>query len=461
MGLKARMLGVGVVAVVAMLVGAGVAGAYPSVVRVESKTATSIASAFVNRVAVDVASPVTVTDGTDPLAPTPDTTTCAAESPLAAVLGASTAAAPVRVYKDAGTGKWRIAGIKGLTEPAVVPPATQPAWYWRLYVDQSPIDNGLASAAYQDACTTTVPIGSEVLLYQACGSKTTGCFTGTPLYARIRDGGPYDVAPQTVPGAKAPVVVRTIADKAPAGATVSTDEGASSVALDTGPLFGQTSVPFTEYGPHTIMVAKGDGSRPPVRMNVCVSEGNDGYCGSTKVQSPADIPYVTPSPCETNGHDGLCGTTDTSGPITHVTNIVNKKAYKAKKGPGQVKGTIDVDPNGVQDVRLRLTRTVTVKTKVKVKTKKKTKKPKYKTKTVKRCSTWNDSTLLLETTKKCGTASGKYFNTDLSDLRNEFAYSFAMALPRGSYVLEIVARDENGFKDAPVNGRNVLKFTVA
>jgi hypothetical protein len=455
------MLGAGVVAMVATWSGVSVAGASPSVVRVESKTATTIGSAFVNRVAVDAPAAVTVKDGTDQLAPSPDTTTCAPESPMAAVLSAATAAAPVRVFKDAGTGKWRIAGIKGLTEPAVVPPATQPAWYWRLYVDQSPVDDGLASAAYQDACTTTVPPGAEVLLYQACGSKTTGCFSGTPLYARIRDGGPYDIAAQTVPGRQAPVVVRTIGDKAPAGATVTTDEGASSVALDTGPLYGQASVPFTEYGPHTIMVAKGDGTRPPVRMAVCVSEGNDGFCGSTRVQSPPEIPYVTPSPCATNGHDGLCGTTDTSGPITHVTNIINKKAFKAGKGPGQVKGTIDVDPNGVQDVRLRLTRTVTIKTKVKVKTRRKKAKVKYRTRTVKRCSAWSDATLLIETTKKCGTAAGAFFPADLSDLRNEFTYSFAMTLPRGSYVLEVVARDENGFKDAPANGRNVLKFTVA
>lgn len=455
------MLGVGVVAVVAMVVGEGVAGASPSVVRVESKTATGIGSAFVNRVAVDAAEAVTVKDGTDPLAPSPDSTTCAADSPMAAVLDAASGAAPVRVSKDAGTGKWRIAGIKGLTEPAIQAPATQPAWYWRLFVDQSAVDNGLASAAYQDACTTTVPPGAEVLLYQACGSRTTGCFTGTPLYARIRDGGPYDIAAQTVPGRKAPVVIRTIGDKAPTGATVTTDEGVSAVSLDSGPTYGQAQVAFTEYGPHTIMVAKGDATRPPVRMAVCVSEGNDGFCGSTRTQAPPEIPYTTPSPCATNGHDGLCGTTDTSGPVTHVTNITNKKAFKAKKGPGQVKGTIDVDPNGVKDVQLRLTRTVTVKTKVKVKTKKKTKKPKYRTKTVKRCSAWDDGTLLLQTTKKCGTSAGKWFPTDLSDLRNEFSYSFAMALPRGSYVLEVLSRDENGFKDAPATGRNVLKFTVA
>lgn len=462
MGHHARTLSAVVAALVATLLSAAAAGAHPSVVRVESKTYTGIGAAFVNRTAVDTTGSVTIKDATDPLAADPATATCAADSPVAALI-AALGANQVRTIQDPDTGTWLISSIKGFGQPAAGTgsPATPPAWYWRLYVDQAPVDHGANTYNTQDACTTTVPEKSEVLLYQACGAKAqSSCYPSTPLYARIREGGPYDIAPQTIPGRGAPVVVRTIADLHPVGATVTTDEGVSAISLDSGPLFGQAGVGFTNYGPHTIMVSKGDGSRPPVRMAVCVSEGNDGYCGSTKVQAPVEIPYVNPSPCDTNGHDGRCGTPDTSGPVTHVSNITNKKTFKAKKGPGQVKGTIDVDPNGVKDVQLRLTRTVTIKTKVKVKTKHKTKKPRYKTKTVKRCSVWNDDTLLLQTTKKCGTASGKFFAADLSDLRDAFTYSFALALPRGSYVLEVVARDENGYKDAPAAGRNVLKFTV-
>jgi hypothetical protein len=458
MGHHARTLSALVAAMVATLAGAAPAGAHGSVVRVESTTATSIGSAFVNRVAVDAPGPVTIGDATDPLNPSPATATCAADSPVAALI-AALGTTQVRTIKDPANGAWLISSIKGFSEPTGSP-AAPPAWHWRLYVDQGPVDHGANTYNTQEACTSSVPTGAEVLLYQACGSKTAGCFTGTPLYARVREGGPYDIAPQTVPGRLAPVVVRTLADLGPTGATVTTDEGARSVSLDTGPLYGRTSVGFTNYGPHTIMVSKGDGSRPPVRMGVCVSEGSDGFCGSAKTQAPAEIPYVIPSPCDTNGHDGFCGTPDTSGPVAHVGNITDKKTFKARKGPGQVTGTLDVDPNGVKDVQLRLTRTVLVRTKVKVKTKRRTKKPKYRYKTVKRCSAWDDGTLLLKTTKKCGPAAGTFFAADLSDLRNAFTYSFALTLPRGSYVLEVVARDENGFKDAPAAGRNVLKFTV-
>jgi hypothetical protein len=446
MGHHARTLSALVVATVATLVAASNATAFPSVVRVETKAMATIGSgAYVNRVAVDTPGEVTIADATDPS----QTATCAATSPVAALI-AALGPAQVQTLKDTTSGRWLISSIKGLAQPAIVAPATSPAWSWRLYVDQ---------AAAADACAATVPTGSEVLLYQACGAKTTGCYPGTPLYMRVRDGGPYDIAAQTVPGRRAPTAVRTIADLGPTGATVTTDEGNASIALENGVLPGQTGVFFDNYGPHVIMASKGDGSRPPVRMNLCVSEGNDGFCGSARYQPPPEIPYVTPSPCATNGHDGLCGTPDTSGPITHVTNITNQKVFKAKKGPGQVKGTIDVDPNGVQDVKLRLTRVVAVKTKVKVKTKKKTKKPKYRYKTVKRCTAWDDATALLKPAR-CGTRYAKWFGTDLSDLRNEFSYSFALTLPRGAYTLEVLARDENGFKDATAAGRNVLTFTV-
>jgi hypothetical protein len=198
---------------------------------------------------------------------------------------------------------------------------------------------------------------------------------------------------------------------------------------------------------------------------MCSTDGHDGNSGTTAVTPPPFDVGDYPAPCTTNGHDGFCGTTDTSGPVTHVTNITNKKVYKTKKGPGQVKGTIDVDPNGVGAVKLRLTRVLTTKVKVKVKTKRKKgskKKPKtrYRYKTVKRCYAWDDDSLLLLATKKCGTKYGTWWTAELSDLRNEFSYSFAMAMPKGTYTLEVSATDEDGHVDAPAAGRNVLTFTV-
>ncbi|MCW2995518.1 MAG: hypothetical protein JWQ18_3013 [Conexibacter sp.] len=459
MGHLARTLTASIAVLAATLVVVSNAAAFPSVVRVETRDMNSIASgAFVNRVAVDTPGPVTITDAGDATV----STTCAAASPVAAVV-AAVGAAQVKTIKDPTTGQWLISSIKGATQPTTITaPAVNPQWFWRVYVDQGPVDNGAYNFNQQESCGgPDVPAGSEVLVYKACANTTissTACYSGTPLYLRVRQGGAYDIAAQTVPGRGAPVVVRAIADKTPATALFGTDEGVTATSSATGENPGETGVSFTNPGPHSIIVVASNGTRPPGRMSVCVSEGNDGFCGSTRYQPPPDIVYP-PSPCATNGHDGLCGTLDTSGPITHVTNIINKKVFKRKKGPGQVAGTIDTDPNGVQDVKLRLTRVVTAKVKVKAKRTKSRKKPKARYRTVKRCTAWNDTTALLQSTK-CGTKYAKWFATDLSDLRDKFTYSFAMTLPAGTYTLEVLAADENGSKDAPAAGRNVLTFTV-
>jgi hypothetical protein len=446
MGHHARTLTAVVAVFATTFVVASSASAHPSVVRVETKAGNG---AFVPRMAVDTPSGVAITE-TDPLHVAADIA-CAADSPAAALVHAL-GAAQVLFTHDAGTNGWRVRSVKGLAEPPIASGKTTPPWVWRLYVDQHamPADEACNSAP--------VPVGSEVLLYQGCSAAPNGCFPGTPLYLRVRDGGPYDIAAQLVPGRGAPVVVRTIADLGPVGATVLTDEGVSSVSLATGPLTGQTGVSFTEPGPHAITAFKGDGSRPPARMNVCVSEGNDGFCGSTRYVPPPDVPYE-PSPCATNGHDGLCGTPDTTGPTSHVTNIKHKQKFKKGRGPGKVSGTIDTDPNGVQDVRMRLTRVSTTRVRIKAKKRSSKKKAKVRYRTVKRCTTWDEGTALLETAK-CGTKYGKWFEGELNDLRNGFTYSFAMTLPAGTYTLEVEARDENKVKDLLVAGRSRLTFTV-
>jgi hypothetical protein len=470
MGHHARTLTALLAVLATTLVVSSTAAARPSVVRVETKSYGSVGTgAFVNRVAVDTTGDVTITDSTGVAPPA----SCAATSPVAAVL-AAVGAGQLATTFDATTSNWAITSVKGLSQPPPsVPPAAPagPAWVWRLYVDQAPIDAN-------EACKSAVPIGSEVLLYQACGSKTQSCYSGTPLYMRVRDGGPYDIASQTVPGRGAPVAVRTIGDRGPTGAVVSTDEGFSSGSLPTGPLAGQTAISFREYGPHGIIATKGDGSRPPARLALCVTEGNDGFCGSTRYQPPDEIPYDASS-CATNGHDGFCGTIDATGPVTHVTNMTQKKQFKKKKGPGQVTGTIDIDPNRVKYVKLRLTRVTTSRvlikpaknkkakakksaagataTAAKGKAKKKPAKKRYRT--VKRCTAWSDTTALLESAK-CGAKYAKWFDAELDDLRTSFSYSFAMTLPAGTYTLEVEGADENGFKDLPAPGRNVLAFVV-
>jgi hypothetical protein len=330
-----------------------------------------------------------------------------------------------------------------------------------------------------------VPDGSEVLVFPSCTAPPANpnlCFTGGPLYIKVSGGTPYPTQPSAVGGNRTFVSIGVVEDvfNPNTGATtigpstdslVSTDEGGPAVMSNDPERLGIAFVRFTEWGNHAIRAT--ETGKVPGRANVCATDGQDGFCGTSKPDFNAFVVEQFPSTCATNGHDGFCGTTDTSGPVTHVTNITHKRTFKKKKGPGQLAGTIDVDPNGVKDVQVRLTRVTKGRVAIKAKKKKRSsskaksravtakakKKPKKRYKTVKRCTAWDDSTALLEPAK-CGTKYGKWFPAELNDLRNGFTYTFGMTMPNGSYTLEVLAADENGAKDVAAPGRNVLTFTV-
>jgi hypothetical protein len=454
MGLHARMLISATVVALALVSGASAASAQSNLVRVETPALQSTPSALVDRMPVAPAGAVTVTDPVSH-----NTATCEATSPIAA-LDAAVGPAGWTAAVD-GTGVVTITSIKGTTQPLVppaAPPGTKPAWSWMTMVSELPAS---------DPCHKVMGAGEEALFFPSCTDKVktgqSSCFTGGALYMRIRDGGPTDLVAQTVPGRGAPVVSHVILADVNGGiaptlqASVSTDEGFSTTSNDPHKE-GLATVSFTEFGPHWIRASQN--GMVPVRMLVCASEGNDGFCGTQKVPPPPEIPYGD-SPCDTNGHDGFCGTVDTSGPVTHVTNITNKQTFKKRKSPGQVKGTISEDPASVQYVKLRLTRVSTGRVLIKAKKKSKSKKKaKKRYRTVKRCMAWDDNTALFETAK-CGTKYAKWFESDLDDLKQNFKYSFALTLPAGTYTLEVQSADLDNHLDAPDPGRNVITFTVA
>ena len=408
--------------------------------------------------------------------------TCGANS-VAAVLEAGIGHGNWAGSVDSATGLTKITTIRGLG------PTTTP-WQWAVVAGGEFL---VPAQTPRDLCTTTVPENTEALFYPLCTdrTKTVGCFTGGPLYMLISGAsGLYDTKPAIVPGLNTAVSV-LVAEITPPGpsptdpntwlpstntpstdSTLDTDEGGRGVPTNKDRFNpGVGEVQFAEWGDHWIRAS--ETGKVPERMPVCATQGGDGFCGTTKT---AQNPFIPPDPlinCATNGHDGYCGTVDTSGPVVHVANIKNKQVFKKKKGPGQLKGTMDVDPAGVGEVKVRLSRQV--RTKVLIKPKKKTsskkktarksavaaatkKKPKKRYRTVTRCTVWDDGTLNLETAK-CGKAP-KWFNAELSDLRYAFSYSFAMTLPAGTYTLEVQSKDEDGHLDPPTPGRNVLTFTV-
>jgi hypothetical protein len=407
-------------------------------------------------------------DETQPITKTVVTgsVTCAGNSPVAILDAAVGSANWTVAATTTGPANFAIASIKGVAVPATANP-----WTWVAYVAQQYADN---------PCTAKVPEGEEVVLFPWCAParRQASCFVGGPLWLRFEGQSFYTIDPQPV-GFNNPVIIRGVESPAPGAqagpgvpspdSTLTTD-GGYTARTDNVTGNGTAVVRFPAKGPHSVTISEAD--KVPDRAPVCVSAGVDGFCGSVAAPATPFDPNLYPSVCDTNGHDGFCGTQDTSGPVAHVLNITNKRVFRKGKGPGQITGHLDPDPNGVKGVRVRLTRVSTKRVLIKTKRKatrkatkaavaaaKTRKAPRKRYRTVKSCTAWDGGTALLEPAR-CGTTNGKWFDADLSDLRFDFSYHFAMTLPSGSYVLEVEASDENGFKDAPAAGRNVLAFTV-
>jgi hypothetical protein len=383
--------------------------------------------------------------------------TCKPDSAIAALQTAVGAGAITFANTSPDTTNARITKLLGVgvAAPAATPPT------WEVYAGGVYISNPCASLSADYA-------GTEVLAYLKCGAGDTrlsnGCFNGTPLMLRLLKEGFWPlIAINSQISVPVYVFRASTGGVAPATTSfLSVDRDSKQIVTDQKFLDGSARIDLPDNrGPHTIVAQNVNGGTidVPDRVPVCATDGRDGFCGTTKSDI---VPFNVddfPSPCVTNGHDGFCGTADTSGPVTHVLNIKDKQVFKKKKGPGQIKGSLDPDPNGVGKVRFRLSRQVQGRVAIKPKKKAK-KKAKTRYRKIMRCTVWNGDTLNIESVKCTKKTTAKWFDMDLSDLRNEFTYGFALTMPAGKYVLEVESTDENGFKDAPAAGRNVITFTV-
>jgi hypothetical protein len=482
MGLHARMHAVLCAALVlAIAASASPAGAMSVVVRAETN-GVDVLQAFVPRQAATLTSGGAAVDG------------CPSDSPIAALRQVLPQAGDLVVDHDAGTGAVTVHSVKKV--PVTTLPGPEAGGpHWVVYYGGTPVT---------DPCTSLSLGGGEVLAYLQCGTGATAvqpnlstnpCFTGRPLTIAPVSGNIADVNPFKTQGALAAIVTQYGVSGDPfttgpaLGADVVTDEEAHFAPSTDWPQDGTTYISFTNRGDRQIVatetiVATVSGKSQqykmvPDRMLACSTDGHDGNCGTTVLIPPPPQTGADPSPCDTNGHDGNCGTIDTSGPPTTVTNIKNKGVYSKRSAPRKVTGTIALDQTGVKQVLLRLTRVTTTKVAIKPKkkakkgskkatrasaaaTKKKASKKKRKVRyrTVKRCTYWDTTTLLLEKAKRCGTKYGKWFQAEVTDVPTDFSYSFEMKLPAGRYVLEVQAQDIEGHPEDVAPGRNVLPFTV-
>ena len=194
---------------------------------------------------------------------------------------------------------------------------------------------------------------------------------------------------------------------------------------------GEASVVLDRRGPNALKAEKQGFVRSNVAP-VCVSDGQDGHCGSRTPQGTT----VTPAPAGPAAKDVVA-------PKALVSGIVDGRRFRGR-GPRQLRGragepvaggAVQPDGSGLLMVKLRLTRDDNG-----------------------RCSTYSVKRERFVPVR-CGASHGWWFR--IGD-RSDWEYLLPSALPRGRYVLDVNVIDKAYNRDdRRRRGENRVVFTVA
>lgn len=265
-------------------------------------------------------------------------------------------------------------------------------------------------------CGDPVTNGDDVLYAYGDGSERL-----------LRLAGPATVKP----GESATLTVTDQADgQAVAGATVADRITDSNGRASTAPL--------TMRGPQAFKATKARAIRSN-SVSVCVTDGADGFCGTTKPGDPPQPATMTTPPtastCITTGDDGFCGTVDRRAPSGRIGSVREGQRFARGRGPRELSGSVGRDGTGIAKVELRLTRNDRG-----------------------RCSFYDAGTERLRRMRWCGAARGRYF---FVNDRSDWSYLLPGALPRGRYVLDLRVTDRAGNVDRTLQRtRNRVVFRV-
>lgn len=323
---------------------------------------------------------------------------------------------------------------------------------WDVYVNDNYVND--------KPCFSTLADKDRVLIFPRCTTASTNCFTGGPLT--------IDAPAFASPRALLSIQVWQIDTVFSSGTGGSVRSGGSVKATVIAPAgntktddyYGIATVPMNDGGPNLITVI--NGNRPPGRWSVCVTAGNDGYCGTT---IPPPNPFDPYKFCTTTGSDGLCGSVDTTPAASLITTPRQGTVFTSKSPLKVLKGQVASDPNGVDRVVIRLKRQVTIKVKKLVRKRKirnkRTQKVKvkriYRTRSVKRCYGWNTTLSDWAKLKSCSSVP-PWFKVDGDEF---WSFEFLYALAKGAYTLEAISTDGKGNVETALEpGRNHVTFTV-
>lgn len=249
-------------------------------------------------------------------------------------------------------------------------------------------------------CADTVVTGDDVLFAYGDGSESLLKLAG-PATVKPGESATLTVTDQ---GTGAPVAAAAVA-----GGTTS---AAGTVA----------TAPLTARGPQTFKASKTGAIRSNA-VSVCVTDGADGFCGTTKPGSP---PAAAPAPLAVPAPDAVAA-------FAKVGSVREGQKFARGKGPRTLSGT--VDPDAIQDVRLRLSRT-----------------------DGKACTRY-DGAAERFVKATCGVKNARTFSVGANPA---FSYLLPSALPRGRYVLDVIVIDRARNQTSTYQrGRNRVVFFVS
>jgi hypothetical protein len=351
---------------------------------------------------------------------------------------------------------WSLTKINGAS-------ALAPNAQWLVFVDE------VVSNA--SPCQPILNNNDRVLIYPAClpgATSTSSCFTA----------GPLELDAPALAGPGTPINMRVWQlDVSNSGGTWTSARGPAPGASVTGPdgsttadvatiTPGAATLTIAEKGPSTISAGKS--GRAGDRAVVCISDGGDGYCGTTIAPPVPFDPYAF---CQTTGSDGYCNSPDKVAPVGHIGTPLHEHKYGKGGAPLKFAGTVDFDPSETDHVNLRLERsikaTVTKVTKRRVWVTKKVhgkrvrkRVTKKKVRKVKQtvCYFWSDASSEFKRMKRCDVSTAPLFKAEGAEA---WTYEFLSALPAGNYTFDAQAVDGAGNADSvPELGRNRVTFSI-
>lgn len=282
-------------------------------------------------------------------------------------------------------------------------------YYWSFWLNYKLSTAGI--------CETELSSGDTVLFLPECFSETARECPETPP-------APLSVeAPSTANSGEAVDVTvkqyKADGTSTPAVGVELSDE-ANRVATDAQ---GHASLKLVGAGSHVLRVTPAAGSsQVRTETTVCVHEGNDGTCGTTR-------PKTGPGPSA--GPTGNPAPTPVDKIQVEVAQLVFGHVYSRRRAPRVLAGTV-LAGSAVRSISISLRRSWH-----------------------RRCSVFSGERQRF-VKARCGHA--RFFEIPVSGPR--FSYLLPSKLPRGRYVYEVKATDAAGRASVPRRGSSRMVFYV-